>query len=142
MFSLSVSPISPSATNLNIIIISGNPTEEYYNDDYNAEYDYDEDLTVNDVSDDKVLSHIPKIVSNPVKLDVDNGMTIRLPCTVDKLPGRPGLLLLSRADNDVVTLYRRDSDHLEQDGRQRNTDCYRAHRDRSRVQGPRHRVCG
>ena len=46
---------------------------------------------MNDVSDDKVLSHIPKIVSNPVKLDVDNGMTIRLPCTVDKLPGRRGL---------------------------------------------------
>ena len=90
MFSLSVSPISPSATNLNIIIIPGNPTEEYYNDDYNAEYDYDEDLTVNDVSDDKVLSHIPKIVSIPKKLDVDNGMTIRLPCTVDKLPGMPG----------------------------------------------------
>ena len=46
---------------------------------------------MNDVFDDKVLSHIPKIVSNPVKLDVDNGMTIRLPCTVDKLPGRRGL---------------------------------------------------
>ena len=92
MFSLSVSPISPSATNLNIIIISGNPTEDYYNDDYNAEYDYDEDLpVVHDVFDDKALSHIPKIVSNPVKLDVDNGMTIRLPCTVDKLPGRLGL---------------------------------------------------
>ena len=100
MFSLSVSPLSslspsPSDTNLNFIIVSGNPTEEYYNDDYNAEdYNYpegDEDLSLNDVSDDQVLSHIPKIVSNPVKLDVDNGMTIRLPCTVDKLPGRPGL---------------------------------------------------
>ena len=97
MFSLSVSPISPSATNLNIIIISGNPTEDYYNDDYNAEYDYDEDLpVVHDVFDDKALSHIPKIVSNPVKLDVDNGMTIRLPCTVDKLPGRPDLTVSHR----------------------------------------------
>ena len=38
------------------------------------------------MEDDKVPSHIPKIVSDSVKLDVDNGMTIRLPCVVDKLP--------------------------------------------------------
>ena len=38
------------------------------------------------MEDDKLPSHIPKIVSDPVKLDVDNGMTIRLPCVVDKLP--------------------------------------------------------
>ena len=80
-----------------MIINSGIPTDEqYYNDDYNAEYDvYNEyndgdELSVNDVSDYQVLSHIPKIVSIPKKLDVDNGMTIRLPCTVDKLPGMPG----------------------------------------------------
>ena len=80
-----------------MIINSGIPTDEqYYNDDYNAEYDVyneyndGEDLSVNDVSDDQVLSHIPKIVSIPKKLDVDNGMTIRLPCTVDKLPGMSG----------------------------------------------------
>ena len=93
MFSLSLSPLAPSDTRLNIIIIIANPTEEYYNDDYNNDYndDYEDEPSVNDVSDDKVLSHIPKIVSNSVKLDVDNGMTIRLPCTVDKLPGRPGL---------------------------------------------------
>ena len=97
MFSFSLSPLtslSSTDTRLNIIIIivSANPTEEYYNDDYNAEdYNYDDEPSLNDVSDDAVLSHIPKIVSNSVKLDVDNGMTIRLPCTVDKLPGRPGL---------------------------------------------------
>ena len=33
------------------------------------------------------ISFRPQIVSDPVKLDVDNGMTIRLPCLVDKLPG-------------------------------------------------------
>ena len=68
-------------------LFPGSPTDEYYNDDYNAEYDYDDDLPVNEVEDDKLPSHIPKIVSDPVKLDVDNGMTIRLPCSVDKLPG-------------------------------------------------------
>ena len=67
-------------------LFAGSPTEEYYNDDYNADYDYDDDLPVNDVEDDKLPSHIPKIVSDSVKLDVDNGMTIRLPCVVDKLP--------------------------------------------------------
>ena len=63
MFSQSVAPLSS-----NMFIISANPTEEYYNDDYNTEYDYgDEEPSMNDV-----LSHIPKIVSNSVKLDVDN----------------------------------------------------------------------
>lgn len=71
---------------VSLISVQGSPTDEYYNDDYNAEYDYDDDLPINDVEDDKVPSHIPKIVSDPVKLDVDNGMTIRLPCVVDKLP--------------------------------------------------------
>merc|ERR1711936_570837 len=71
---------------LSLFSVQGSPTDEYYNDDYNAEYDYDDDLPVNEVEDDKLPSHIPKIVSDPVKLDVDNGMTIRLPCVVDKLP--------------------------------------------------------
>ena len=70
-------------TRLIIIIVSANPTEEYYND-----YDY---YNVDDYTDVPVVSHIPKIVSDSVKLDIDSGMTIRLPCTVDKLPGRPGL---------------------------------------------------
>jgi len=61
---------------LSLLSVQGSPTDEYYNDDYNAEYDYDDDLQ----------SHIPKIVSDPVNLVVDNGMTIRLPCVVDKLP--------------------------------------------------------
>ena len=39
------------------------------------------------------ISFRPQIVSDPVKLDVDNGMTIRLPCLVDKLPGEDLLSL-------------------------------------------------
>ena len=80
-----------------ILFISGLPKHDdnyaYYNDqDYKDDYDYgdDDDVPVNDVdgtSDNSLLIHRPVIQSESVQLDVDNGMTIRLPCIVDKLPG-------------------------------------------------------
>jgi len=63
--------------------------DEYYNDqDYQYDYDEDEKLPLNDVDDSNTipLFHVPTIISDSVMLDVDNGMTIRLPCIVDKLP--------------------------------------------------------
>ena len=61
---------------------------QYYNEqEYQEEYDYDDDILVNDVDDATIPSHRPAIISDSVVLDVDNGMTIRLPCSVDKLPG-------------------------------------------------------
>jgi len=70
----------------------------YYNDqDYKDDYDYgdDDDVPVNDVdgtSDSSLLIHRPVIQSESVQLDVDNGMTIRLPCIVDKLPGEISII--------------------------------------------------
>ena len=52
------------------------------------QYDYDDDTLVNDVDSALIPSHRPTILSDSIVLDVDNGMTIRLPCTVDKLPGK------------------------------------------------------
>ena len=60
---------------------------QYYNEQ-EYQYDYDDDTLVNDVDDEALIpSHQPAILSESIVLDVDNGMTIRLPCTVDKLPG-------------------------------------------------------
>ena len=45
----------------------------------------DDDVPVNDVdgtSDNSLLIHRPVIISESIQMDVDNGMTIRLPCIV------------------------------------------------------------
>ena len=65
----------------------------YYNEqEYKDDCDYgDDDVPVNDVdgtSDNSLLIHRPVIISESIQMDVDNGMTIRLPCIVDKLPGK------------------------------------------------------
>jgi len=69
----------------------------YYNEqEYKDEYDYGDDVShVDDedgTHDDSILIHRPVIVSESVQLDVDNGMTIRLPCNVDKLPGEISII--------------------------------------------------
>lgn len=72
-----------------------NREDEYYNEQ-EYQYDYDDDKV--DYSEENrrdEISFRPQIVSDPVKLDVDNGMTIRLPCLVDKLPGRDGTFDIS-----------------------------------------------
>ena len=64
-----------------------NREEEYYNEQ-EYQYDYDDDkVEYSEENRRDEISFRPEIVSDPVKLDVDNGMTIRLPCLVDKLPG-------------------------------------------------------
>jgi len=74
------------------ISVQGYPNniDEYYNDqykidDYGVDYDSD-DTPINDADNAITNIHKPTILSESVKLDVDNGMTIRLPCNVDKLP--------------------------------------------------------
>ena len=42
---------------------------------------------VDGASDNSLPIHRPVIISESIHVDVDNGMTIRLPCIVDKLPG-------------------------------------------------------
>ena len=65
----------------------------YYSEqEYQDEYDYDDEILVNDVDDATIPSHRPTIISDSVLLNVDNGMTIRLPCIVDKLPGEQVLV--------------------------------------------------
>jgi len=71
----------------------------YYNEqEYKDDYDYgDDDIPVNDADvdggpGDSMLIHRPVIVSESVQLDVDNGMTIRLPCIVDELPGEISII--------------------------------------------------
>jgi len=60
-----------------------------YQYDQPADYDLynypEEEEAQNDV-DSNVLSYRPDIISQPKVLEVDNGMTISLPCVVDKLP--------------------------------------------------------
>ena len=62
----------------------------YYNEqEYSDDYDYGDD-DVNDVvgtSHDSLITHRPVMISESSQVDVDSGMTIRLPCIVDKLPG-------------------------------------------------------
>jgi len=63
----------------------------YYNEqEYKDDYDYgDDEAPLNDVdgaSENSVPIHRPVIISEPLEEQVDNGMTIRLPCIVDKLP--------------------------------------------------------
>jgi len=60
--------------------------EEYYNEQ-EYQYDYEDDKAeYSEENRREEISFRPSIVSDPVMLDVDNGMTIRLPCLVDKLP--------------------------------------------------------
>ena len=75
---------------------SGFPKQDdnyaYYNEqEYKDDYDYgDDDVPVNDVdgaSDNSLPIHRPVITSESKHLNVDEGMTITLPCNVDKLPG-------------------------------------------------------
>ena len=76
--------------------ISGLPsidTEGYqYYAEQEYQYDYEDDTLVNDEDEALIPSHRPAILSDSIVLDVDNGMTIRLPCTVDKLPGKQLIL--------------------------------------------------
>ena len=72
---------------IQLLCVLGLPNfEEYSNDQYDYEYE-DDDMPINEEESQPDNLHRPTIVSNPVTLDVDNGMTIRLPCIVDKLPG-------------------------------------------------------
>jgi len=69
----------------------------YYNEqEYTDDYDYgDDDTNMNDADgalDDLLITHRPVIISKSSQLDVDNGMTIRLPCIVDKLPGEISII--------------------------------------------------
>jgi len=84
-----------------ILLVQGLPKQDenyaYYNEqEYTDDYDYgDDDTTVNDADgalDDSLITHRPVIISESSKLDVDNGMTIRLPCFVDKLPGEISII--------------------------------------------------
>lgn len=70
-----------------LTVVQGLPSyEDYSNDQYDYEYE-DDELPINEEESQDTNVHRPSIVSTPVMLDVDNGMTIRLPCLVDKLPG-------------------------------------------------------
>ena len=78
--------------NLNMYV-SGLPSyEDYSNDQYDYEYE-DDELPINEEESQDTNVHRPSIVSTPVMLDVDNGMTIRLPCLVDKLPGKKNFMM-------------------------------------------------
>ena len=79
-----------------ILAFAGLPKQNnnyaYYNEqEYSDDYDYgDDDVPVNDVDDashDSLITHRPVMISESSQVDVDSGMTIRLPCIVDKLPG-------------------------------------------------------
>eukprot|EP00092_Neocalanus_flemingeri_P054291 GFUD01063929.1.p1 GENE.GFUD01063929.1~~GFUD01063929.1.p1 ORF type:complete len:489 (+),score=123.56 GFUD01063929.1:223-1689(+) len=84
-----------------IVTVHGLPKQDdnyaYYNEqEYKDDYDYGEDENpINDVDEspaNSLLIHRPVIISESVQLDVDNGMTIRLPCIVDKLPGEISII--------------------------------------------------
>jgi len=95
-----------STKSLSVVIllllgVHGFPRQEdnyaYYNEqEYKDDYDYgDDDVPVNDVdgtSDNSLPIHRPVITSESTKVDVDEGMTITLPCNVDKLPGEISII--------------------------------------------------
>jgi len=80
----------------------------YYNEqEYKDDYDYgDDDVPVNDVdgtSDNSLPIHRPVITSESTHLNVDEGMTITLPCNVDKLPG-DNSIIWSKEDSDKTII--------------------------------------
>ena len=93
----------PSSVHFLNYVISGFPStddnydyykdQEYRDDDYDDNY---EDSPVNDVdgdSDNAIAIHRPVIISESTNIEVDNEMTIRLPCLVDKLPSKYHIVL-------------------------------------------------
>jgi len=85
-----------------------NNIDEYYNDqykidDYSIDYGLD-DTPVNDADNAITNIHKPTIISNPVKLDVDNGMTIRLPCNVDQLPDTVSIIWSKEDPYNIIAM--------------------------------------
>eukprot|EP00090_Calanus_glacialis_P015493 TRINITY_DN24450_c0_g1_i1.p1 TRINITY_DN24450_c0_g1~~TRINITY_DN24450_c0_g1_i1.p1 ORF type:complete len:485 (-),score=135.14 TRINITY_DN24450_c0_g1_i1:279-1733(-) len=96
----------------------------YYNEqEYKDDYDYgDDDVPVNDVdgtSDNSLLIHRPVIISESIQMDVDNGMTIRLPCIVDKLPGE--ISIIWSKEDEKKTIIAMGTRVLDQEYRDRAT---------------------
>jgi len=111
-----------------LVAVQGLPKQDdnyaYYNEqEYKDDYDYgDDDLPVNDVDgtpDDSLLIHRPVIESKSVQLDVDNGMTIRLPCIVDKLPGE--ISIIWSKEDEKKTIIAMGTMVLEQEYKDRAT---------------------
>jgi len=92
-----------------LVSAQGLPRQEdnyaYYNDESDDyDYKYDDDVPVNDVDGTANASiHTPVIVSEPVQLNVVDGMTIRLPCIVDQLPGEISIIW-SKEDKQKTTI--------------------------------------
>merc|ERR1712227_781145 len=83
---------------------SHNPDNDQYKiDDYSIDYGLD-DTPVNDADNAITNIHKPTIISNPVKLDVDNGMTIRLPCNVDQLPDTVSIIWSKEDPYNIIAM--------------------------------------
>jgi len=94
----------------------------YYNEqEYKDEYDYgDEDAAGVEVEGaTAVLTHRPVIISEPINTDVDNGMTIRLPCIVDKLPGE--IPIIWKKDDEKKTIIAMGNRIIEPEYQERAT---------------------
>ena len=78
--------------NFDLLLLSGHPDSSYSPGDYQydaaASYDYDYGPD-SSYSEEEVAKdvHKPVILSQPSQIQVEIGHTIRLPCTVDRLPG-------------------------------------------------------
>lgn len=71
-------------------------------EDY-SDYNYDdEEEELKDTADSSVLTHRPVIVSQSKNIVVDNGLTISLPCLVDKLPA--GMQIIWNKVDDTNTI--------------------------------------
>jgi len=94
----------------------------YYNEqEYKDDYDYgDEDTPSIEVEGAAtILTHRPVIISEPINTDVDNGMTIRLPCIVDKLPGE--IPIIWRKEDEKKTIIAMGSRIIEPEYQERAT---------------------
>jgi len=94
----------------------------YYNEqEYKDDYDYgDEDTPSVEVEGAAaVLTHRPVIISEPINTDVDNGMTIRLPCVVDKLPGE--IPIIWKKEDEKKTIIAMGSRIIEPEYQERAT---------------------
>ena len=91
--------------NLVISLISGLPSAQYKDYDYDAandisEDDIGEDNTVRKGSEKEGMK-TPKFISSSQSVLVNEGDTVRLPCMVDRLEG---FVMLWKKNNDIITV--------------------------------------
>ena len=91
---------------MKIIYVSGLPSAEYKDYDYDAA---NSDISKEDAADENSISRgsekevmaTPKFISSAQSVLVNEGDTVRLPCIVDRLEG---FVMLWKKNSDIITV--------------------------------------